>query len=164
MITIKWRVWWKSRMMKCNTSLLLQMLQEKDLMLGQVELKPPSYTWCFQGSIVCLSSNTATHQLQLKKELYSFWNYMITQFYFHKKGCSNKVVQTITRTSESKTEQRSFRLVIVFLIRGHKGYLVFLCCTVSGHNASLYEAHTNTEVLLKGYFSGMNQLMVMRIC
>lgn len=41
-------------------------------------------------------------------------------------------------------------MVTVFLIQGQRGYLVLLCCTVSGHNGTLFETQKNTEALLKG--------------
>lgn len=101
---------------------------------------------------VCYSFDT--HQLHLEKELYIFIaTTRLHIFAFIK--TPNKAVQTITRTSASKIEQRPFRLVIVLLIRGQKGYLVFPCCAVSGHNASLFEAQKNTEALQKDHFSNM---------
>lgn len=43
----------------------------------------------------------------------------------------------------------------MLVIRGQKGYLVFLCCTVSGHNGTLSEVQKNTVALLKAHFRNM---------
>lgn len=43
----------------------------------------------------------------------------------------------------------------MLVIRGQKGYLVFLCCTLSGHNGTLSEFQKNTVALLKGPFRNM---------